>query len=140
MDTLLPILFFGIFTIVMLLVGKALKKKRAGSAKYQKILEDFQQGVNSMLEADEVVESVCGYNPCAAVTSKRLLVGTKKGIETVQFSEIKSLKGLNAKADDTTNPDWMLVFQIKANKRYTLGNHSDGFKQVVEALYRHRGK
>ncbi len=124
----------------MLLVGSAVKKKRAGSEKHQKILSDFRQSVDDMLETDEVVEAVCGYNPCAAVTSKRLLVGTKKGIDVVEFSEIKSLKGFNAKADDTREPDWMLVFQIKAKKKYVLGNHSDGFNQVVQSLYRHTGK
>ncbi len=140
MDSLPTILFFGVFTILMLVIGNAVKKKRAGSEKHQKILEDFRRNVTDMLEPEEAIEAVCGYNPCAAVTDRRLFVSTKKGIDVVQFSEIKSLKGLNAKADDTTNPEWMLVFQIKANKKYTLGNHSDGFNQVVQALYRRTGK
>ena len=136
-------LYYGLFCVilcaVMAGVGGVLKKKRAGSEKYQKIMADFQQSVTGMLEPGETVEAMCGYVPSAAVTSKRLLLGTKKGMEVVQFSEIKALKGLTASGDKTKNPDRMIVFEIKANKKYVLGNHSDGFNQVVESLIRHTG-
>lgn len=140
MDSFYTALIFGALMIVTLLLGNVLRKKRAGSEKYQKILEDFRQSVNAMLEPGEVVEGICGYKPCAAVTDRRLFVSTKNGIDVVPFSEIKSLKGLNAKADRTTDPAWMLVFEIKAGKKYVLGNHSDGFAEVVTALMRHTGK
>lgn len=133
-------LFFAVFAVVMAAVSGVLKKKRAGSEKYQKIIEDFQQEVNGVLDADEAVEAICGYYPCAAVTNKRLLIGTKKGIEPVQFSEIKSLKGMNFSGNKTSDPDQMLAFQIKAAKKYTLGNHSEGFKQVVEYLMQRAGR
>ena len=136
-------LYFGLFCvvlgIVMSILGSVLKKKRAGSAKYQQLIADFQQSVNSMLEEGEVVEAMCGYKPCAAVTSKRLLVSSKTGIDAVAFSEIKSLKGLNASGNKTKDPSRMLVFEIKAAKKYTLGNHSEGFDQVVHSLVRHTG-
>jgi len=139
MNPLYLMLFFAIFAVVMSIVGNVLKKKRAGSEKYQKIIEDFQQAVTDMLEADETVEALCGYRPCAAVTSKRLLVSGKTGIDAVLFSEIKALRGLNASGNKTRDPDRMLVFEIKAGKKYALGNHSEGFDQVVRALFSHTG-
>lgn len=84
-----------------------------------------------------MVEGICGYHPCAAVTNKRLLVSTKHGINSVPFSEIKSLRGTNATGSKTYDPDRMLVFEIKAGKKYVLGNHSEGFEDVVSALFRY---
>jgi len=137
MGPVILILFLVIALIPLL--GSVLKKKRAGSEKYQQILADFQQGVEGMLEADEQVEAVCGYKPCAAVTNKRLLVSTKAGIDSVPFSEIIKLKGMSAGGNTTKNPGSMLVFEIKAKQKYTLGNHSEGFNRVVELLYQHTG-
>ena len=123
----------------MPLIGKALKEKRGGNEKYQKMMADFQQQVQNELSDGEVVEAICGYIPCAAVTNKRLLISSKTGIETVQFDEIKSLKGMNAAGNKTRNPEQMLGFTIKANKKYVLGNHSEGFAEVVTGLYVHTG-
>ena len=123
--------------LVVSLIAGVVKKKRAGSEKYQQMLADFEQRVNDMLEADETVEGLCGYKPCAAVTNKRLLVDTKAGIDSVAFQQIKKVKGMDAAANRTTNPDRMLVLEIKAEKKYVLGNHSEGFKGFVDALMRH---
>lgn len=139
MNPLYVVLFISIIGAVMSMVGSVLKKKRAGSEKYQKIIEDFQQQVNEMLEQDEAVEAVCGYNPCAAVTNKRLLISTKTGIDSVQFCQIKSMKGMTTSGNKTKNPDSMLTFTIKAEKKYVLGNESEGFERVVESLYRYVG-
>ncbi len=132
-------LFFALLVSVMPLIGKVLKKKRGNSEKYQKIMEDFQISVQSALTEGEVVEAVCGYVPCAAVTNKRLLIGAKTGLETVHFADITSLKGMNGAGDKTSNPDQMLVFSIKANKKYVLGNHSEGFNEVVTSLFQYTG-
>lgn len=123
--------------LVVSLIAGVVKKKRAGSEKYQQMLADFEQRVNAMLEADETVEGLCGYKPCAAVTNKRLLVDTKAGIDSVAFQQIKKVKGMDAAANRTTNPDRMLVLEIKAEKKYVLGNHSEGFNGFVDALMRH---
>lgn len=131
-----------VFIIVMALIpvlGSVLKNKRAGSEKYQQIMADFKQAVEAMLDADEQVEAMCGYKPAAAVTSKRLLVSTKNGIDSIAFDEIKKLNGMNASGYNTKNAANMLAFQIKANKKYTLGNHSEGFEQVVALLYQRTG-
>jgi len=140
----MDVLYFGLFCLilsaVMSVIGGILKKKRGGSEKFQTIMEEFRKNVNGMLEENETVEALCGYNPCAAVTNKRLLMGTKKGIEVVQFSEIRKLSGLNGAGNKTMDPSRMLVFEIKANKKYVLGNHSEGFDQVVEALVRRAGR
>ena len=51
-----------VFIIVMALIpvlGSVLKKKRAGSEKYQQIMADFKQAVEAMLDADEQVEAIC---------------------------------------------------------------------------------
>jgi len=130
-------LFCALLVIIMPLIGKVLKEKRGVSEKYQRIMEDFQQQVQNELAEDEVVEAMCGYVPCAAVTNKRLLISAKTGLETVHFSEIKSLKGMNAAGNKTTNPAQMLIFTIKANRKYSLGNHSEGFDQVVATLFAH---
>ena len=130
-------LFLSLFSVIMAVVVSVLKKARGGSEKYQNLLARFRQEVNAMLEPGETVEADCGYNPCAAVTNKRLLIGTKKGIESVRFGEIRKLKGMNASGVGTTIPDRMLVFEIKAAKKYVLGNHSEGFDRVVELLYRY---
>ena len=119
------------------LLANIFKKTREGSAKYQQILADFEQRVNAMLEADETVEGICGYKPCAAVTNKRLLVDTKAGIDSVAFQQIKKMKGMDSGANKTTDPDRMLVLEIKAEKKYTLGNHSEGFNGFVNALMNH---
>lgn len=121
------------------LVAQVLKKKRAGSTKYQKIMADFEQQVKIELGRDEVVEAICGYIPCAAVTNRRLLISTKTGIETVEFNEIYHLRGINGHGDKTSDPTQMLAFTIKARNKYTLGNHSEGFDQVVMRLYEHTG-
>ena len=133
-----PIIWVLALVIVVLIpiLSLVMKKVRGGSEKYQQILADFQQQAQQMLEADEQIEAVCGYKPCAAVTNKRLLVSTKEGIDSVAFSEIKKLKGMNSGGNATKNPTGMLVFEIKAAKKYTLGNHSDGFNDVVNLLYR----
>lgn len=140
MNPLYLILFMSILSAVFAGLGSVLKKKRAGSKKYQKIMEYFQQQINGMLEHDETIETVCGYNPCAAVTNKRLLVSSKTGIDTVQFHEIKALKGIDAGGNKTKTPDRMLFFEINAAKKYVLYNHSEGFNQVVESLFRYTGK
>ena len=100
------------------LLGTVLKKTRAGSEKYQQILADFEQRVTAMLDTDETVEGMCGYKPCAAVTNKRLLVDTKAGIDVVPFEQIKKVKGMDSAGNKTTNPDRMLVLEIKAEKKY----------------------
>jgi len=137
-------LYFGLFAAllaaVMAVLAAVIRKKRAGSEKYQQILADFEQQVSAMLEEGETVEGLCGYKPCAAVTGKRLLVSTKNGIDSVPFDQIKKLRGMDGGANKTSNPDRMLVFEIKADKKYTLGNHSAGFAQVVRSLQKYTGK
>ena len=118
------------------LLGSVLKKSRAGSEKYQQILTDFEQRVNALLEADEIVEGLCGYKPCAAVTNKRLLVDTKAGIDSVAFQQIKKVKGMDSGANKTRDPERMLLLEIKAEKKYVIGNHSEGFATFVNALMR----
>lgn len=124
----------GLLVSLMPRIGKALKERRKGSEKYQRIMADFKQQVEAALDEGETVQAMCGYIPCAAVTNKRLLVSTKTGLDTVSFGDIVSLKGLNGAGEKTSDPDAMLVFTIKAKKKYTLGNHSDGFNQVVTSL------
>ncbi len=119
------------------LLGAVLKKKRAGSDKYQQILADFQQRVDNMLQEGEMVEGLCGYKPCAAVTDRRLLVDGKSGIESVEFQQIRKIRGMDAGANKTSDPDRMLVLEIKAERKYTLGNHSEGFAAFFNALSRH---
>ena len=131
------LLFMAILGAVMALVSDLLKKKRGSSEKYQKIIVDFCNDVNNLLEPDEQLEAYCGYVPCAAVTNKRLLIGDKKGITTVAFSQIRKVQGVSFSGKKTTDPNQMLAFEIKADKKYTLGNDSDGFAQVVDALYNH---
>jgi len=130
---------FLIVTGAVSILANVLKKKRAGSEKHQQILADFRQSVEAMLDADEQIEALCGYKPSAAVTNKRLLVSTRNGIDSVAFSSIKKLNGMNARGDNTKHPANMLVFQIKADKKYVLGNHSEGFEQVVALLYQRTG-
>lgn len=139
MKSLYIVLFLALCVAAMPLIGNVLKKKRGGSEKYQRIMADFRQLVQNELTEGEVVEAVCGYNPCAAVTNKRLLIGGKAGLETVDFSGIKSLKGMNGAGNKTANPNLMLVFTIVAEKKYVLGNHSEGFDQLVTRLYAHTG-
>lgn len=130
------LLFMALFAGISAFAS-ILKQKRAGSEKYQQILADFEQRVTAMLDADETVEGMCGYKPCAAVTNKRLLVDGKAGIESVDFQQIKKVNGMSASGNKTANPDQMLVLQIKAEKKYTLGNHSQGFNGFVNALMNH---
>lgn len=130
-------LFIAVFGAVMAVVANVLKEKRGSSEKYQKIITDFYNGVTNMLEPGERIEAYCGYIPCAAVTNKRLLIGDKNGIKTIPFSQIQKVKGINFSGNKTSDPNQMLAFEIKADKKYSLGNHSDGFVQVVKALYNH---
>jgi len=135
----ITIILLILIVIVVPILSKVLKKTRGGSEKHQQILADFQEKAQAMLDADEQIDAVCGYNPCAAVTNKRLLVSTKAGIDSVPFAEITKLTGMNSGGNKTTIPDNMLVFQIKAAKKYTLGNHSEGFDDVVDLLYKRTG-
>lgn len=139
MDTtkITVIAMFVLIPCVVGLVGSILKAARAGSEKYKAILEGFQARVDEVLEENEVVEAVCGYMPCAAVTNKRLIMGRETGVFSVQFSDIKSLTGRNASNFKTDDPGRMLSLEIEAGKTYLLGNHSEGFTEVVEALYEH---
>lgn len=140
MDSTTLVVILAVLIALVPVLNKVLKNKRGGSEKHQQILADFRQKVESELAEGEVIEGLCGYNPCAAVTDKRLMVSTKAGLDIVEFADIKALKGMNAGGNKTSDPNRMLVFEIKANKKYVLGNHSEGFNQVVESLQRHTGK
>ena len=132
------ILLFGALMCGVYVLSAVIKAKRAGSDKYQQLLTGFQQRAESMLQEGETLEGLCGYKPCAAVTNRRLLVDGKGGIESVEFQQIRKLKGMDAAANKTTDPNRMLVLEIKADKKYVLGNHSDGFADFVNALGRYR--
>lgn len=140
MSPLMLTLIMGILAAVFAALVPVLKKVRGGSEKNQQIMADFKEQVNAMLEENESVEAVCGYKPCAAVTTKRLLVSTKNGVDVVPFGEIRKLHGMDGGGNKTTNPDRMLVFEIKAVKKYVLGNHSEGFSEVVRKLQYYTGK
>ena len=127
-------LFFVVFAVVMQRVSEGMKEKRSGNEKYQKLLEDFTAEVNGMLVPGERLVACCGYNPCAAVTNRRLLIGSKKGIRSVSFSQIRKVRGMNASGSTVKNPENMMVLEIKADKNYAIGNQSAGFSQVVHAL------
>lgn len=137
MNPLWICIFFVVFGGVMALISKVLKEKRGSSEKYQKIIADFYHQATQMLERGECIEAYCGYFPCAAVTNQRLLVEEKNGIKTIPFSQIRKVKGMSFSGNTTNDPKQMMVFEIKADKKYALGNHSDGFVQVVEALNKH---
>ncbi len=130
---------FIILIALIPILSNVLKVKRAGSNKYQHIITDFLQNAETMLDTDEQIEAVCGYKPCAAITNKRLLVSTKNGIDSVAFNDVKKLNGMTASGNNTKYASSMLVFQIKANKKYTLGNHSEGFEKLVTLLYQRTG-
>lgn len=123
----------GIFA----LVANIQKEKRASSEKYQEVIASFYRQATQMLEPGECIEAYCGYNPCAAVTNRRLLVMKKNEIEAIPFSQIRKVKGMGFSGNTTKKPDQMQVFEVKADKKYVLANQSDGFVQVVEALNRH---
>lgn len=113
------------------------EKKNGSDEKYQNNLAEFYDQVNSMLEEGEILEAHCGYNPYAAVTNRRLLIGDEDGIRTIPFSQIQKGKGTNYSGFKTDNPERMETFEIKADKKYVLRNQSDGFVHVVESLYDH---
>lgn len=133
------VIFFAVFGIVMQVVSEKSKSKRDSSAKYQKILSDFSGSVSRMLVPGEQVEGLCGYYPCAAVTNKRLLINSKKGIQTIPFSAIRKTRGMNYSGDRTSNPENMLAFEIYADKKYVLGNHSAGFTRLVRVVNAYTG-
>ncbi len=137
MNPLFVCLCIVVIGAIISVAAKALKEKRGSNEKYQKIITDFYDQVNHMLDQGETVEAYCGYSPCAAVTNRRLLIGDKNGIKTVPFSQIRKVKGVSFSGNKTKDPNQMLGFEIKADKKYVLGNHSAGFEQVVEALNRH---
>lgn len=127
-------LFFAVFGAIMAVVTSVVKKRRGSNEKYQKMITDFCNQVNNMLEQDEKLEAYCGYSPCAAVTNRRLLIGEKDGIKSIPFSQIQKVKGTNFSGNRTKDPNQMLAFEIKTDKKYVLGNHSEGFARVVESL------
>ena len=131
-------IYFGLAMAVLgaiiSVLSKVLKNKRGGSEKYQNILNDFYSSVNRELAPGETVAAYCGYNPCAAVTNRRLFVGDKKGVRSVSLSQIKKIRGTNFSGNKTDKPDQMLALEIFADKKYVVGNHSEGFSQVVILL------
>lgn len=131
------ILFFALIGAVMSFVNGNLKEKRSSSEKHQKILGDFYGSVARQLQPGERVEAYCGYTPCAAVTNRRLVISDKQGVRSVPFYQIRKVKGMDYSGNKTYDPKRMLCFEIKADKKYVLSNHSEGFEQVVTALYRH---
>ena len=133
------LILFALIIVVVPVLNAVLKKHRAGSEKHQQILADFTAAVQAMLDADEQIDAVCGYKPCAAITTKRLLVSTKNCVDSIAFTDIKKLNGMTASGNNTKHATSMLVFQIKANKKYTLGNHSEGFEKFVTLLYQRTG-
>lgn len=137
MNPLFMLLVMAILGSVTAIIANVVKEKRGKSQRYQKILEDFYTNANSMLEPGEEIEAYCGYFPCAAVTGKRLLIGGKKGIQSILFSDIKKIQGMNFSGSKTNDPRQMSVLEIKANKKFALGNHSAGFEEVVESLQKH---
>lgn len=131
------LLLIAVFGVVMGIIGTVLKNKRANNPKYIKILEDFRKSVSNMLEPGEEVIAVCGYRPCAAATNQRLLVSAKNGVDSIPYANIKKVKGMDTAGNKTTDPFRMIAVTVKAEKKYTLGNHSEGFAQVVSAVYKH---
>ena len=130
-------LFIAVFGIILSMVSDILKKKRVSNEKYQNILNEFLNDVINILEPDEELEAYCGYYPCAAVTNKRLLISGKNSIESIEFLQIKKIKGMGFSGTSTKNPNQMLTLEIKAEKKYYIGNESEGFIQVVEFLNTH---
>lgn len=127
-------LLIAVIGSVMAAVSSVVKEKRGSNEKYQKMITDFYNQVNNMLEQGEKLEAYCGYSPCAAVTNRRLLIGEKDGIKTIPFSQIQEIRGTSFSGFRTKDPNNMLTFEIKADKKYVLGNHSESFEQVVESL------
>lgn len=66
-------LYFAVFGAIMAVVASVVKKRRCSNEKYQKMITDFYNQVNNMLEQGEKLEAYCGYSSCAAVTNRRLL-------------------------------------------------------------------
>lgn len=140
MNPLFMLLILAVLGSVIAIIANVLKEKRGKSPKYQKIIEDFYNNASSMLEPGEEIEAYCGYFPCAAVTGKRILIGDKKGIQSILFSDIKKIQGMNSSGSKTNDPRQMLALEIKAHKKFVLGNHSAGFEEVVESLQNHINK
>ena len=130
-------LFMAIVGLIMTVVSQVLKKKRAGSAKYQAILEKFNEEVSAALEEGETVEAVCGYRPCAAVTDRRLLLSDKSGLVSIPYDQIRSVKGSDASARKTSNIGSIFFLEIKAARKWVLADEEAGFGKVVRALDRH---
>ena len=133
------IFFFAVFGVVMRILTELVNKKRGSSQKHQKILSDFRNSVTTVLMPGECVEGYCGYNPCCAVTNQRLIIGDKKGIHTIPYNQIRKTRGTDFSGNRTSAPNRMLALEIFADKKYVVGNHSEGFVQVVSALLRYTG-
>lgn len=117
---MLETLLLALLALAAIALTPYLKKKRANNSKYQKILEDFRAQVDTMLRDGETVEAICGYYPCAAVTNYRLLIGGKKGIDSVAFAAIEKINGLDHSANKTSNADAMMMLEFKAGKNMLL--------------------
>lgn len=127
-------LLIAVIGSIKALITSVAKEKRGSNEEYQKMITDFYNQVSNMLEPGEKLEAYCGYSPCAAVTNRRLLIGEKDGIKTIPFSQIQKIRGTSFSGFRTKDPNNMLTLEVKADKKYVLGNHSEGFAQVVESL------
>lgn len=131
-------LYVGILLVLIgsirVLIMSLGKEKHRTKEERQKILSDFYDQVNSMLEEGEILEAHCGYDPCAAVTNRRLLIGDEYGIKTIPFSQIQKVKAMNYSGYKTKDPERTGMYEIKADETYVLTKQSEDFVHVVESL------
>lgn len=126
----------AVIAAVMAGVGLVIKNSRANNPKRQQQLADFQQSVTAQLQPGEVLEAYCGYNPCVAVSSQRIFVGTKKELVNFPYGYVTKAEGMDGGGRKTTDTDFMLCVTLKLvdGRRYTFGNQSAGFEEVLDKI------
>ena len=130
------VVFLAIFAAVMAGVGVLVRKCRDNNPKNQQRLEEFKQDVTAMLQPEEKLEACAVGNPSVAVSSQRIFIGTKKGIVDFPYGHVSKAEGMDGAGRKTTDTDWMMVVTLKLvdGRKFTFGNQSAGFAQVVDKI------
>ena len=115
--------------LVLLAVRSSLRARR------ERKQRDFTRTLETVLLPKETVKVICPQKKGRWIlTNKRLLLEEKGGFHAIALDKIKSVQGKNAAGNRTTSPANMVSLTVKADKDFTIQNHSDQFPELAKQL------
>lgn len=120
---------------VLLLLALTLAVWSALNKHRERKQRDALRKLELVLLPRETVKVVCPQKKGRVIlTSKRVLLDTKAGFQTMEIKKIKRVQGNNEKGNRTTVPAKMVSLTIKAEQEYTIPNDCPEFGEFAKQL------